>query len=1039
MGHFNFILGAAGCGKSSHIYKELTKLAVENPEKQYYLFVPEQNTLKAQQELIRHSEVHGMLNLDVLSFNLLSFRVMEELGITAPQMLDEMGKSLLMRKALSDVKDELSVYKRKTESSGFVVQLKSMLTEFAQYGVSHAALLEAHEKADTPLLKGKLHDVDLVFERFTKILKADGNRVIPEEIPALLLKNLNESKLLDESVICFDGFTGFTPVQLDIIGRIAEKAESLSFAVTLPKEEALRRAMHFTDLFWLSHETVRKVSETCEKAGLIKGQDMLPDSEAPGSGKYRIRESVTVRSLSLDTETDETRYIASDILKKTRGGGYRYRRMAIAASDLPQYKETIKREFSAAGIPLFIDDRASALDSPVTELIRSGLGSIDEGYSYEDVITYLKNPLKTGREDRDILDITDNYIRALGLKGKKTYQGDWAERKYVPTGMGQYVLSIEEYRKKSLESLFRLHENLKNRKTAGQKAEAVKEFIKDEKLSEKITSDNDARFLSLTLELLDRIDILFGEMQMSMKEFRSMMEAGFSDMKAGVIPGTMDMVSAGDLKRSRFDDIDVLYIVGANEGLIPQVAVGGGLFTDRERMQLASGNLELAPDDRHDASIQEFYLYLCMNKPVKELTITCSKTDRKGKTVKPSVILKEFRTTDVTDFDIPYENTTLTDTGEHGNEKLSKETATMLYGNVLTGSVTRLEGFERCPFSQFANHGLRLRERETFDVEAVDIGRMYHEVLDRVLRELKDRKSDLGKATDEELEQMTGEAVSLVTGEYGGNVMEQSARNRYVATAVRRISLKSIQKLADHYRNGEFVTVDTEHGFTTESDGLKLTGKIDRIDILSDDEREYVKIIDYKSGTDTFEIEKCLMGLQMQLPAYMSEVLTELKRSGKDAVPAGMFLYNLNDPFIKVSEQDKAGKNFRMSGVCINDVSILEKMDKNLKEGDVSSEIIPVNIKKGTPDRYSDVLSEEGFEELLRRNRERMKSDTEKILDGHVEAEPYIQGTKTACDYCRYRAVCGFDRTIKGFSYRRLEKISAKEALGSIEGNDVSI
>lgn len=1032
MGHFNFILGAAGCGKSSHIYGNITKEAVRNPEKKYFLFVPEQNTLKAQQELIRHSEVHGMLNLDVLSFNLLSYRVMEELGIDAPQVLDEVSKSLLMRKALSDVKEELTVYKRKTESSGFVLQLKSMLTEFIQYGVDHETLMNASDKADTPLLKGKLHDVDLIFERFSEILRADENRAIPEEIPALLLKNLERSHLLDKSVICFDGFTGFTPTQLLIIEEIAGKAENLTFALTLPKDETEKHNVHFTDLFWLSHETVRKVSLVCGRAGLLKEKDRVPEAEEPCFGSFRIRKSISVQSVSLDTKVDEIRYVVSDILRKISGGKNRLRRIAVAASDLPQYREIIKREFSAAKVPLFIDDRASALDSPVTELLRAALGSIDEGYDYEDVITYLKNPLKTKEEDREILDITDNYIRALGLKGKKTYQSDWTERKYAPKGMGQYVLMIEDYRKRSLESLFSLHEELRSGKSAGLKCGAVKRFIEAEGLPERVTGENDARFLLLTYELLDRIEAFFGDMTMGMKEFRSMMEAGFSDMKAGMIPGTMDMVSAGDLKRSRFDDIDILYIVGANEGLIPQATVGGGLFTDRERMQLASGDIELAPDDRHDASIQNFYLHLCMNKPVKELMITCSKTDRQGKTVRPSVILGDFETKDVSEFNIPYEKKAVIDTASHGHERLSEETAQKLYGDVLTGSVTRLEGFERCPFSQFISHGLRLNERETFDVEAVDVGRMYHEVLDRVLSELKDRKSDLSKASDEELDRMTVRAVSDVTGEYGGNIMEQSARNRYVASAVRRISLKSVRKLAEHYRNGEFVTYDTEHGFTALSGGMKLTGKIDRIDSFSADRKEYVKIIDYKSGTEKFDIEKCLAGLQMQLPAYMSEALSEFERAGRDAVPAGMFLYNLSDPFIKISEQDKAARSFRMSGVCIDDPEVLVKMDRKLSGGDASSDIIPVNIKKGVPDRFSNVLSEDDFNELLRRNRERMKEDTGKIMEGNVEARPYIDGTITACEHCGFKAICGFDRSINGFSYRRLNRESLKDSNGGV-------
>ena len=84
---YGFIFGGAGTGKTAYIYRYLTEEALKHPEKKYVLFVPEQNTLRAQQELIACSKRHGMINLDVLSFQLLAYRVFEELGVQKPDIL----------------------------------------------------------------------------------------------------------------------------------------------------------------------------------------------------------------------------------------------------------------------------------------------------------------------------------------------------------------------------------------------------------------------------------------------------------------------------------------------------------------------------------------------------------------------------------------------------------------------------------------------------------------------------------------------------------------------------------------------------------------------------------------------------------------------------------------------------------------------------------------------------------------------------------------------------------------------------------------
>jgi len=1075
MGRFRFITGSAGCGKSSYIYDTLTARTLEEQDRQFYLFVPEQNTLKAQQELIRHSAVHGMLSLDVLSFTQLSYRVMEELDIKAPDVLDEISKSVLMRKALSEVRDQLTVYKNKTGSTGFISQLKSAVSEFSQYGITAEELHTASEHVSTPLLAGKLKDLETVLRAFKELTSGGNeNHVIPEEVPELLLKNLEHSRLLEGAVLYFDGFTGFTPLQLAILERMAGQAAELVFAVTIPADCLHTGREHYTDLFWLSRETVKKVTDACTRAGILKDEDICltgkNTAEKKISDRLTVPENLDVTVAGFDDPTEEVRFVAARIRERAVLAGGRYRRMAVAVSELNIYKEIIRREFSACDIPFFIDDRSAGTGSPVVELLRSALLTVTGNYAYEDVMTFLKNPMVSG-DDRNMSDILDNFVRATGLRGRKAWQEDWRLRRYIPACAGEDIDSLELWKQEHLGEVFRLQDDLKEEKTCGGKAAVMLGFLerqleKTEDIGSgtsvcELTGD-DIRFAELSKELFERLNSLFSTEEVTVREFADLTEAGFADMKAGMIPASLDSLSIGDLKRSRFDDIDDLYLIGANEGKIPQTVSGGGVFTDRERMELAGKDMELAPDDRHDAVIQNYYLYLYLHKPVRSLMITFAAAGRDGAKQKPSEILNhadiiypeqepvtyggllaEFtellqtekgKRTDETDRkllrdwkilredeEMKYKAQAVLDAAflRHEPEKLDPETAGLLYGKQPSGSVTRLEKYEDCPYRHFLDYGLKLSDRETFDVEAVDIGRMYHEALDSVIRELKTQGKDLGNVSTEELAAIAERKVKELTGEYNGAVMQETARNRYVSAQIRRITEKTLEKLREQYRKGVFETKETEHAFRVKCGEMILNGRIDRVDTLEAEGKTYVKVIDYKSGSTEFDLGLCYEGIQMQLAAYMQAALTELEEAGKNPVPAGMFLYHIKDPVLSVGEEGSSA-SWKMDGLCLDDAQILCKMDSSLEE-DGASEVIPVRMKNGAPYYTSSVLEEEEFRLLLKKNRERMNRDAAQILSGNIEALPVDTAKHSGCDYCPMRAVCGFDRRIPGYGYRRVD------------------
>ena len=93
-----FIIGSSGSGKSCYAYQNIIEQAGLHPEKLFYVIVPEQFTMQTQKTLVEMSPGKGILNIDILSFERLAYRVLEEVGGDSRTLLEETGKSMVLQK-----------------------------------------------------------------------------------------------------------------------------------------------------------------------------------------------------------------------------------------------------------------------------------------------------------------------------------------------------------------------------------------------------------------------------------------------------------------------------------------------------------------------------------------------------------------------------------------------------------------------------------------------------------------------------------------------------------------------------------------------------------------------------------------------------------------------------------------------------------------------------------------------------------------------------------------------------------------------------
>ena len=259
---------------------------------------------------------------------------------------------------------------------------------------------------------------------------------------------------------------------------------------------------------------------------------------------------------------------------------------------------------------------------------------------------------------------------------------------------------------------------------------------------------------------------------------------------------------------------------------------------------------------------------------------------------------------------------------------------------------------------------------------------------------------------------------------------------------------RTVWALTIQVQKGRFTPSDFEVSFSqadhleairfqlTEEEKMRLRGRIDRVDTCETDDKVYVKIIDYKSGNTTFSLLNLYHGLQLQLVVYMNAAL-ELeakKHPGKQAVPAGMFYYHIEDPMVDGSGTESEEEirqavleELKPNGLVNDDPEIYGAMDTELSG---SSAVIPVALKAdGSLKATSKTASTEEFGTMSDYVKETVTKAGRRILGGDVAAAPYELDGRSGCDYCPYHMVCGFDARIPGFSYRKLEKPDGAEAI----------
>ena len=672
-----FIFGGAGAGKSYYIYNNIIQQSIENPEKQYLILVPEQFTMQTQKELVTMHPRKGICNIDVLSFERLAFRVLTEMGESQRTLLEETGKSMVLRRVAQEKKKELKILGAKMDKQGYVSQMKSMVSELRQYEISTEDLEDVLEDlSSSPELYYKLQDIKTLYQGFFDYL--EGSFITQEEVLDAMGRVAPQSKKLKDSVLVLDGYTGFTPIQLQLLETLLEICEEVYVTVTVAAGEDPYKMGSPHELFYLSRQTVASLLRIAKDKKISWKEYWIPEGRGEYQGRFKDnppmafleknvfryrrkkypKQQDAVQIYEAQNPASEMEMTAGEIRRLVRTKGYRYRDFAVITGDMQVYAPAAARAFARYEIPCFIDEKHSVFLNPFVEYLRAAVDMIVENFSYESIFRMLRcglNDISTEEADR-----LENYVIAMGIRGFSRWQQEWV-RSYRGENPEECV-QIDKIRASLVEKWEPFYKKMKTPDASVRTyTEALYQYITANKIQEKLkefTRNFEAegnlslvkeysQIYEIVMNLLDKLVEILGDKKVRIREFKEILEAGLSEAKVGIIPPTSDQVLVGDMERTRLKDIKIVFFVGVNEGKIPKEQQAGKLLSDLNREELKGSlkerGLSLAPTAKENLYTQKFYLYLNLTKPSERIYLSYSRLSSSGEAMSPSFLVAQIQ------------------------------------------------------------------------------------------------------------------------------------------------------------------------------------------------------------------------------------------------------------------------------------------------------------------------------------------------------------------------------------------------------------
>ncbi len=642
----------------------------------------------------------------------------------------------------------------------------------------------------------------------------------------------------------------------------------------------------------------------------------------------------------------------------------------------------------------------------------------------------------------------------------------------------QKLVLINNAKNLVFDPLLKLGENLASASNCKELCESIYEFILDSGYMDKLEVNEDVRVWNSVISSFDDIVSVYGGETISVKKFSELFKAVISEYDINEIPDRSDAVLVGACDLIRTGDVKYTIVLGCNNEFFPMASSQNSIFSDSEKRILHSHGISLSACSDEGIYDEFFIAYNIFCQPSEKLFVLYSDTDISGGSLRKSILVNMIEKSffDITESVFPFCDSIRNITSDSaladdiyciGNReyadaaqeylrqsslhsdyikysdhilnsdgKLSSDVTSRLFEDNILSSPSRFESYSRCRFSYFNSYLLKIKPEKHAELDSIQTGLISHKVIELYTRELSEAKKNgtlpSHDRARERIRKLLDSHLDLIT-HAGGRKDSVSKRFIYLYNRLYNILSELAVNLLDEITVSSFLPVDFEATIGLKDDAiktfpidicdddgntigkLKIVGQIDRVDAYNKEGKTYLRIIDYKTGTKSFNAEDVIYGFNMQMLLYLYCLgNTETKKYGDNVVPSGVLYIPVKKPKADGDFGDSTRETFDNSittafkgdGLVISDHDIINAMEP----GD-NKRFIPVSIKKdGEFSAYSKVMDTAQFGNLLKKAADVASRLSYLMLSGNIQTNPYKCKKLSSCSSCDFLPVCRLDR-----------------------------
>jgi len=994
---------------------------------------------------------------EVLSFSRLTRRVSEYTGIVPAECLDNGGRVVAMASVAKQLRGSLKAYASVETKPEFLTDLVDAVDEFKRCCITSEDLRRASRESEG-LFAQKLEELALLYEGYDAL--TDRGKCDPRDQMTWLLEQLENSTFGENHVIYIDGFPDFTRQHMAIISHLICSSPKVVISLNCDAPGSNNMA------FQKAGDTAKALLSIAKKHGVKADICFVEPAQTPvapvckklyqGNVDQVISDHLT--ALRVDTPYEEVNMAAQKIWELVRSG-VRFRDISVVCGNLSLYRTAVNTTFRRCGIPYYLTGKECVLEKSVMNTVMAALDAALCGFDREDVLTYLRSglsPLSLSDCDR-----LENYVLLWGITGN-VWCVKWENH---PRGLGAEwsdssrleLEDLEKLRQRAIEPLLRMREMFKKAPNVSQKVKALYEFLEDisfakrlSRLADEYDRDGDNRsaqvlnqLWSILVNALEQIYDVLGETAWEDNGFTRLLRLILNQYDVGTIPPVLDAVTVGPVSAMRCQQVRHLIVLGVAEGDMPGYSGSSGVLSDWERTALREMGIGLTGGALEGvyAEFSEIYGVFCGAR--ESITLSCSSGipsfvfrrlsgfaggEKIGERDTPFAgpdrlgIAADLVRTGKADFaqalSLTDEYRYLSDSAAFVHGNVSQENIRSLYGDRLMLSASQVDKFAECRMRYFLQYGLRTKERKPATVDPAEYGTYVHAVLEETACEVMKNGgfhncsvSDVLKIARRHSDEYIKTHFADINSQRISYLLNRNVQELDMVVEELWNELHSCAFYPAYFElnfgDGGMMPPITIDGAAMEA---CLQGFVDRVDIWDAQGRNYIRVVDYKTGKKDFDYCDVFNGIGLQMLLY----LFALTRNGKDFLgkkpyPAGVQYFPARAPVVAADGallQEEAValriKEWKRKGLLLHDMDVLQAM-----QPDGAPQRLDFRIKKDG-EVTGAVASREQLSDLEKYITILLRQFVDTIASGDVSANPYTRGSyHNACAFCPYAQICG--------------------------------